>query len=123
MKWRLVEAASDRPDGAQLTAVSLFSGGGGLDLGFHRAGFSILAATDMDAASARTFELNWPGVPFIQQDIRRLDPEELVQACRGTRPDVIFGGPPCQGFCTLGDRLSGDLRNSLLEEFVRIVER
>jgi DNA (cytosine-5)-methyltransferase 1 len=45
----------------------------------------------------------------------------LSKALKGKRPDVIIGGPPCQGFSTLGDRQSGDHRNDLVDAFVRIV--
>lgn len=104
------------------TAVGLFVGGGGLDLGFHQAGFRLLAATDVDPVAERTHQKNWPGVPFIRSDIRTLSVGEIEDATQGRRPDVIIGGPPCQGFSTLGDRLSSDPRNDLVDAFIRIVE-
>lgn len=104
------------------TAVALFSGAGGMDLGFRMAGFKILAASDIDPYAAKTHERNWPGVPFILKDARTLGVQEILDACRGRCPDVIIGGPPCQGFSTLGARLSADPRNLLVDEFVRIVE-
>ncbi len=104
------------------TAVSIFAGAGGLDLGFRMAGFKILLATDHDPDAARTHQKNWSKVPFICKDIRTLSVDEIAEATRGRRPDVVIGGPPCQGFSTLGDRLSADPRNVLVDEYIRIVD-
>jgi DNA (cytosine-5)-methyltransferase 1 len=104
------------------TAVGLFVGAGGLDLGFRQAGFRVLAATDHDPFAERTYKLNNPDVPFILEDIRTLSVERILEATRNRRPDVIVGGPPCQGFSTLGDRVSADPRNALVQAFVRIVD-
>src|SRR6267142_412712 len=104
------------------TAFGLFVGGGGLDLGFHQAGYLLLAATDSDPYAQKTHERNWPDVPFILSDIRTLNFATIDKALEGKRPDVIVGGPPCQGFSTLGDRLSCDPRNDLVDAFIRIVD-
>jgi DNA (cytosine-5)-methyltransferase 1 len=104
------------------TALGLFVGGGGLDLGFRTAGFELLAASDNDVEARRTHQLNWPEVPFVLGDVRTLTIDSLSAAMRGRRPDVIIGGPPCQGFSTLGDRLSSDPRNDLVDAFIRIVD-
>ncbi len=104
------------------TALGLFVGGGGLDLGFKQAGFELLAASDMDVNAQQTHALNWPGVPFLLEDVRSLSVEAIAAATRGRRPDVVIGGPPCQGFSTLGDRLSADPRNDLVDAFIRIVD-
>lgn len=104
------------------TAVGLFVGGGGLDLGFLQAGFRLLAATDNELAAKETHQRNWPDVPFLLKDVRTLSVDEIVKATGGKRPDVIIGGPPCQGFSTLGDRLSSDPRNDLVDAFIRIVD-
>lgn len=104
------------------TALGLFVGGGGLDLGFKQAGFRLLAASDNEPAAEATHQLNWPDVPFILEDVRKLTLERIAEATKGRRPDVIIGGPPCQGFSTLGDRLSADPRNDLVDAFIRIVD-
>lgn len=104
------------------TALGLFVGGGGLDLGFRQAGFQMLAASDIDPFAEKTHQKNWPDVPFILNDIRTLTIPMLAAATGGRRPDVILGGPPCQGFSTLGDRLSSDPRNDLVDAFMRIVD-
>lgn len=104
------------------TALGLFVGAGGLDLGFRQAGCRLLAATDIDPFAQKTHERNWPDVPFILSDIRTVALPTLSAATGGRRPDVVIGGPPCQGFSTLGDRLSSDPRNDLIEAFMRIVD-
>jgi DNA (cytosine-5)-methyltransferase 1 len=104
-----------------ITAVELFAGAGGLSLGFSQAGVQIRAATDIEPLSEETFRLNFPGVPFIRGDVRKLRGADLVAAA-GVVPDLVIGGPPCQGFSTLGDKLSGDPRNLLFEEFARLVD-
>ena len=76
------------------TAVSLFVGGGGLDLGFHQAGFKILAATDNEPAAEKTYRRNRPDVPFLLEDIRKLTVAQILKASGGRRPDVVIGGPP-----------------------------
>lgn len=108
--------------GTNLTAFALFSGGGGLDLGLEGAGFKIAVATDLLAHSAETYRLNRPDVPFVVGDARKVSGAQLVKAAGGIKPDLVAGGPPCQGFSTLGDKLSGDPRNELFAAFSRIVE-
>ena len=102
-------------------AYSLFSGGGGFHLGLEKAGFKVVVATDIEVAAQQTHEINWPGTPFLTKDARRVTGEELIKLAKGLKPDLIFGGPPCQGFSTLGAKLSADPRNALFDSFVRIV--
>src|SRR5688500_13947790 len=100
---------------------ALFSGAGGLHLGFEEAGFDLSIATDISSAADATHLLNRPHVAFVRADIRKLTPEALIDAA-GSTPDIIVGGPPCQGFSTLGDKLSGDPRNGLFAAYAHLVE-
>jgi DNA (cytosine-5)-methyltransferase 1 len=104
------------------TMYAFFAGGGGLHLGFERAGFRLALATDIEPMAAATHELNSPDVPFLLGDIRKLSAADLIKAAGGIRPDIIVGGPPCQGFSTLGDKLSGDPRNVLFATYAHLVE-
>lgn len=104
------------------SAYALFAGGGGLHLGLQQAGFEITVATDVEPAALQTNELNSPDLPFILEDARRLSGAQLLAAAGGRPPTLVAGGPPCQGFSTLGDKLSGDPRNDLFAAFARIVE-
>lgn len=104
------------------TAVSLFTGGGGLTLGLEEAGFRTLFATDIEKASADTFARNHPDTPFYLKDIQHFTLEEIQAAKAGRSVDLVVGGPPCQGFSTLGDQNPADPRNVLFWRFVRMVE-
>lgn len=101
---------------------AFFAGGGGLHLGFEQAGFQLALASDIEPAAADTHRLNSPHAPFVLEDIRKLSASRLIDAAGGTRPDIIVGGPPCQGFSTLGDKLSGDPRNALFAAYAHLVE-
>lgn len=106
----------------KLIAYSLFSGAGGMHLGIENAGFEVTVASDIEEASKNTHLINWPKIPFIQKDCRQLTSKELLKASKGKKPDLIFGGPPCQGFSTIGDKLSSDPRNDLFSSLLRITE-
>lgn len=82
--------------------VSLFSGSGGLDEGFARAGFSPILAMDIDRAACQTFEFNHPGVRVLKKDLSQAlngyVMERLAELPSETRPVGVIGGPPCQAF-------------------------
>ena len=95
--------------GAKPRVLDLFSGCGGISLGFHAAGYDIAAAVEFDADAARSHGLNFHGGEdrhSIARDITATSPEELTKAL-GLGPassafDVIVGGPPCQAFARVG---------------------
>lgn len=101
---------------------SLFTGAGGLDIGFKEVGFNIIGASDIWEESKKTMNYNFPEIPFICKDIRLLTSEEILKSTNGVKPDVIIGGPPCQGFSVMGDKNSGDPRNTLFEAYIRLVD-
>ena len=105
----------------KLKVYSLFTGGGGLDIGFKEAGFEIIGASDIWGESAKTMNLNFPDIPFICKDITTLTSNDILESTKGVKPDVIIGGPPCQGFSLMGDKNSADPRNILFESYVRLV--
>jgi len=104
------------------TFISLFSGAGGLDIGFEQAGFRCTLATDIELFSKKTFEKNFPHIPFIHEDIRNLSAEDILSKNGNIYPDIILGGPPCQGFSVMGDKSSSDIRNLLFLSYVNLVE-
>ena len=106
-----------------LTALSLFSGCGGLDLGLIKAGFDIVVANDVDRHAADTYRNNI-GPDLVCGDIRDTDViEQIIRRVGDKKIDLIAGGPPCQGFSTLGSKISADPRNALFSSYAKIVAK
>jgi len=97
--------------------ISLFSGAGGLDLGFHKAGFTTIAANEIDPKIIPTFKENFPDVELIAGDICNVFSAEFPDNIDG-----IIGGPPCQSWSEAGS-LKGidDKRGQLFYEYIRII--
>lgn len=104
-------------------AVEFFAGAGGLSLGFEQAGFDVAAAVEIDPVHCGIHELNFPHTRVICRDVTTLSGAEVrATAGLGTRDiDVVFGGPPCQGFSMMGQRVLDDPRNELVQHFLRLV--
>ena len=98
----------------RFTAVSLFCGAGGLDMGFERAGFDTVWANDFDKDACQTHRL-WSHATVVQGDIGKIKSEEIPDV------DILLGGFPCQGFSLSGPRRLDDSRNKLYQQYVRIV--
>ena len=111
-------------DRDRLIGIDLFCGAGGMSLGFEQAGFEVVAAFDCDPINTSTYVSNFPSAKGITVDLSRLSGCEIRQMA-GLRSrqtiDVLFGGPPCQGFSLIGKRRMDDPRNQLLLEFARLV--
>ena len=97
--------------------ISLFSGCGGLDLGFEKAGFEISVANEFDHTIWETFKVNHPATHLIKSDIRDIHKEDLPDDIDG-----IIGGPPCQSWSEAG-ALRGieDKRGQLFFDYIRIL--
>lgn len=103
-------------------AVDLFCGAGGMSLGFEQAGFDIILGVDRDAYHCAAHERNFPYGKTLCASVSDLDAKKIKDLCDiEGELDLIFGGPPCQGFSTMGKRNAEDPRNSLVGEFVRII--
>lgn len=102
------------------TFIDLFSGAGGFLRGFIEAGFTPLLSVEFWEPAIETHKLNYPTVPIWTEDIRTISNEKLLNFIG--KVDVIIGGPPCQGFSTIGKRLVKDPRNELVFEFIRFVK-
>ncbi|MCC0176075.1 DNA cytosine methyltransferase [Waterburya agarophytonicola K14] len=99
-----------------MNIVSLFSGCGGLDLGFYQAGFNVIFANEYDRSIWETYELNHPQTKLDKRDIRNISSNDIPD-CIG-----IIGGPPCQSWSEAGaGRGIDDNRGQLFYEYIRIV--
>ncbi|HWR42277.1 DNA (cytosine-5-)-methyltransferase [Sporomusa sp.] len=104
--------------------ISLFSGAGGLDIGFEEAGFEIAVAVEADSSCCDTLRRNCPNLIVLEGNIEDFSSEQILQAA-GLKPleaALVIGGPPCQPFSLAGNRLGlDDPRGHLLKEFIRVV--
>lgn len=104
-----------------MNIISLFSGAGGLDIGFKEAGYNDILASDIMPQAKDTYNFNYPKTTYLLKDICQVTTEEIKHLIDNQKVDVIIGGPPCQGFSNMGNKNSADPRNLLFENYVRIV--
>lgn len=121
------------PDPRRPVAIDLFSGAGGLSLGFEQAGFDVLASVEYDPIHAAVHAFNFPKTSVICADITTVSADRLRTAAEAGwkahdragdwdgEIDAIIGGPPCQGFSLIGKRNFDDTRNQLVFNFARLV--
>lgn len=103
-----------------LKFISLFSGAGGFKIGFENIGMKCILATDIVPEAEATCQKN-SNTPFLLGDIRTLTAEKILAATNNIKPDVIIGGPPCQGFSVMGDKQGSDPRNNLFDHYLYLV--
>jgi DNA (cytosine-5)-methyltransferase 1 len=106
------------------SAISLFSGAGGCSLGFKRAGYKILYASDLDEFAVQTYRANFPDTQCERADVLHQDFGRLMRSLdlASGALDILIGGPPCQGFSTAGARFWDDPRNALLKNYVKALK-
>lgn len=108
---------------AKIAAIDLFCGAGGLSLGAARAGFSVVAGVELDKHAHASHTLNFPVSKNLQLDIAKLSGVQLLMAS-GIQHETLgglIGGPPCQGFSSIGHKNPKDARNGLFAHFMRLV--
>lgn len=119
-----------REGNGNMRIIDLFSGAGGLTFGFYyriknntfvrNRKNSFVFANEFDYHAAKAFSKNYPDISMLNQDIKSLD-EEKIRELMGNDPvDLIIGGPPCQPFSTVGQRIY-DEKAMLYEEYLRIL--
>jgi DNA (cytosine-5)-methyltransferase 1 len=102
---------------ATLSGLSLFAGAGGMDVGFTRAGIEIVGANEVDRDACLTYAANHPRVAIKPGDINQY----LTEIRQFEGVDLVFGGPPCQGFSVAGKMDPHDPRSQLLWAFMQVV--
>jgi DNA (cytosine-5)-methyltransferase 1 len=100
-------------------AIDLFAGAGGFSLGFKMAGYSVPFALELDAWACETMRHNDPRKVVLEADIRDFTTAQSVRNACPFSPEIIIGGPPCQGFSIAGPAQKDpkDPRNSLFQNF------
>ncbi|WP_159788034.1 DNA cytosine methyltransferase [Sodalinema gerasimenkoae] len=107
---------------ARPTAIDLFAGAGGMSLGFEQAGFDVIAAVELDPIHCAVHEYNFPDCLVICANMSEISGQDILERAGVEAVDVLFGGPPCQGFSLMGKRLLDDPRNALVSHFIRLVK-
>ena len=113
-----------------INTLSLFSGGGGLDLGFASAGYNIFLSSDIDSYSCETLRYNQDKIDFFKNhnvicgDVHNLSFAKIMECAEGKPIEFIIGGPPCQSFSVSGKRLGlDDPRGNLVFEYAKIIKK
>jgi len=102
-----------------MAIISLFSGAGGLDRGFHNAGFVTVIANEYDPQICPTFKANFPDVHLLEGDIRNINSDIFPKDIEG-----IIGGPPCQSWSEGGAKRGiDDPRGQLFNDYIRILRK
>lgn len=106
------------------TVIDIFAGAGGLSLGACRAGFSLVGAVELDRSALDTHRRNFRRTAHLAADVASLTGAALTATfALGSNAPLagLIGGPPCQGFSVIGKNHSDDPRNSLFDDFFRLV--
>ena len=111
------------PTFARPSIIDLFAGVGGISLGAARAGFELKCAVELDERAMAAHRLNFPAANHLQKDISSLSGKTLLETTglRSGQLHGLVGGPPCQGFSSIGKNLADDPRNAMVLHFCRLV--
>jgi DNA (cytosine-5)-methyltransferase 1 len=101
-----------------LRGISLFTSAGGMDVGFSRAGIQVKLANELAPHACDTYEANHPETKLLRGDLN-----EYLDFFAEGDADIVFGGPPCQGFSVAGKMNPNDERSKLIWSFLDVVER
>ena len=111
-------------ESSHLKGIGLFSGCGGLDLGFEAAGVNIVGHVEIWDAANEIYAENFPDSELLEKDINDITDEDIDKWNeKFGQIDIIVGGPPCQGFSLAGKRDPEDIRSQLYKQYVRIVSK
>lgn len=117
-RYSIVQYCMNYQSNMKYNAISLFTGAGGMDVGFTSAGFNVVWANEFIQHAANTYKLNHPNTPIVVGDIN-----EHIENIPTKNVDCVFGGPPCQGFSVAGKMDINDPRSQLVFSFITVVEK
>jgi DNA (cytosine-5)-methyltransferase 1 len=120
--WFEVATTNVSSEQSEFNFIDLFSGAGGISVGVRSAGFNKIASVEIDKDASNTIRKNFPESTHFEMPIENVSEKMLTEAIKGRKIDVIFGGPPCQGFSVAGLRNPDDPRNQLFKEYIRVVK-
>ncbi len=120
VKW--VDSTSVDTDGFEYNIIDLFSGAGGLSLGFKQANYKSVFGVEQDPDAAATFDRNFEDATHLNKDIREVTKEEVEEILGDTTVHVLLAGFPCPGFSIAGERDPEDERNFLYQEIIRLID-
>lgn len=101
-----------------IRGISLFTGAGGMDVGFEQAGVTVVLANELNKYACETYRANHPDTQLLEGDIA--DYMDIIAQQKDI--DIVFGGPPCQGFSVAGKMDPNDARSQLIWRFLDVVE-
>ena len=108
----------------EINCLELFAGCGGLGYGFHKEGFNMVCANELEAVIAGSYELNFTDTTVITGDITKSEIKTQIYDCfKEVECDVILGGPPCVAYSMSGHRNSRDPRGQLFNDYVAVVNK
>lgn len=110
------------PASGEFNVADIFSGCGGMTLGFLKAGFNPVFGVEIDPDAAATFRDNFEDAYHYEGPVQDLTEEDVLEALDGRQVHVLCAGFPCQGFSVAGARDPKDERNQLFREFVRFAK-
>jgi DNA (cytosine-5)-methyltransferase 1 len=105
--------------GNKINTISLFSGAGGMDVGFGSLGINVVFANEIVREAAETYRTNHPSGIMVNDDINNIIGS--LEEYQGI--DLVFGGPPCQGFSVAGKMNPDDERSELIFTFLDVIEK
>jgi DNA (cytosine-5)-methyltransferase 1 len=105
------------------TFIDLFCGCGGFSLGASLSGYKNILSVDVDPILTSSYKLNFPSSNLRLADLAKIDDIRTLLSDKSEKPDLLIGGPPCQGFSFIGKRNPNDPRNELIYHYFRHVKR
>jgi len=107
-----------------MNCLELFAGCGGLGYGFHKEGFNIVCANELEASIGETYKHNFPDTNVVIGDITKKDvKKQIYDSFKDKQCNIVIGGPPCVAYSMSGHRNSRDPRGQLFNDYVAIVKK